>query len=1183
MIHPKNLSYALMILTTFCLMMIHVELTQAQTFDCRNVDVVQEDCEALVALYHSTNGESWTLPDNNWLQTNTICGWKDNSEKGIVACSGTRVTGLDLQSSGLSGSLPSELGNLAQLSKVDLYNNKLSGPLPASLTKLKLTDLDFQKTDLCELDTAAFQTWLGGIGKLTRTNKLCVLQIDKIGPTTIVPGRSITYTIMLTNLSSSTNTTNVVISDSLPNLVTGNDYRQTITLNTGQTFSATISGVVAANAPISSTITNMVSYSYTGGSGSDSVTTRVVQPNREPIFASTPLTMAQVGVAYRYDIQVNDSEKVVISATTRPSWLSFMDQGNNTATLSGTPTITDLGTSTVRLQAVDTTNLSSTVSFSLRVAAPPKFTSTPITTATQDLAYNYQITAADPEVGDSLVISATTRPTWLTVVDKGDGTATLSGTPTGADVGSHEVSLTVTDSAALSDSQAFTINVADVPDPPNITTIPVVTATVSLTYSYVLTFVDLDGDAMLLQATTVPTWLKLVDVTANSARLTGIPTSATLSQLWPIALTVNDTTGLSSSQRFTITVIPNTVPQFMAVSLPRATEAISYSYTLTATDADLGDRLVISRQTLPPWLTLVDTGNGTARLTGRPTNAHVGPDQVISLLAQDLSGLTATLTISLTVHENITPTFRSRPVITGSNKLTYSYRISVTDPDLGDKVSLTAANLPDWLTLTDFGQGAGQLFSPANAVAGSYPIQLMATDLANQTAQQSFTLTIQNDNIPPRFVSRPTTTATVGVTYSYQISTSRATAAITITASTLPAWLTLTDNNDGTAMLSGLPTSEHLGLNQVVLTITDTEGLTDTQTFNINVSALPINLPDGLITTTVSFTEGGKLLAPDGFVHVSIPPQAVTDSIVIGFVYQDSTPDTGTLTVVDKKAFQLIAFVNGVPIDTYRFLLSATLVITYAASDDILTETMSLQWWNGTAWVQDGIQDGLNSGKSLTSQVNHFTLFALLAQQASPRQLAYLPLLLKQEAAVPTPTSTATDVTGPTATATPSVTATPSERPTTQPITPTPTKPVTPNLPDLRVDSFKVIDNGNGSYRLEMTGRNQSATAVPFGNNFYFAVYVDDLNQEPITFWGVQAAWFGPGQGYTVSAELRADEIGSGEHTVFAWIDPYNTVMEQDENNNIISQSVLINGSVKTPTEFRRGGDTPKPTPTVQP
>ncbi len=90
----------------------------------------------------------------------------------------------------------------------------------------------------------------------------------------------------------------------------------------------------------------------------------------------------------------------------------------------------------------------------------PHFTSTPVTSAEIEQLYTYNITASDPNAGDTLSISATTLPGWLTLTDNGDKTAILTGLPTISDVGINEVELLVEDQELLNDTQAFNIIVA---------------------------------------------------------------------------------------------------------------------------------------------------------------------------------------------------------------------------------------------------------------------------------------------------------------------------------------------------------------------------------------------------------------------------------------------------------------------------------------------------------------------------------------------------------------------------------------------------------------------------------------------------------------------------------------------------------------------------------------------------
>lgn len=92
-------------------------------------DLPLTECEALVALFTQTNGSSW-INHTGWLATNTPCSWYG------VTCTSGHVTQLSLNSNGLNGSIPTELGNLAYLLRLSLTGNHLSGTIPTSLGSL---------------------------------------------------------------------------------------------------------------------------------------------------------------------------------------------------------------------------------------------------------------------------------------------------------------------------------------------------------------------------------------------------------------------------------------------------------------------------------------------------------------------------------------------------------------------------------------------------------------------------------------------------------------------------------------------------------------------------------------------------------------------------------------------------------------------------------------------------------------------------------------------------------------------------------------------------------------------------------------------------------------------------------------------------------------------------------------
>ncbi len=100
----------------------------------------------------------------------------------------------------------------------------------------------------------------------------------------------------------------------------------------------------------------------------------------------------------------------------------------------------------------------------LDVNDPPLFTSTPNTAVAARSVYAYEIMVHDEDDADSeLTIDAISVPTWLTLVDHADGTATLSGVPQRADEGTHSLELRVMDDGHASTTQSFLIVVDNFP------------------------------------------------------------------------------------------------------------------------------------------------------------------------------------------------------------------------------------------------------------------------------------------------------------------------------------------------------------------------------------------------------------------------------------------------------------------------------------------------------------------------------------------------------------------------------------------------------------------------------------------------------------------------------------------------------------------------------------------------
>lgn len=129
-----------------------------------------------------------------------------------------------------------------------------------------------------------------------------------------------------------------------------------------------------------------------------------------------------------------------------------------------------------------------------------------------------------------------------------------------------------------------------------------------------------------------------------------------------------------------------------------------------------------------------------------------------------------------------------------------------------------------------------------NGDAGAFNFTATDTFNGSQLVSNIGTVTITVDPTPdiPYFTSTPpTTTYAIGDTYTYNVTVADADhtgAELTITSSNLPSWLTLTDNGDGTAVVTGVvPDAQPYSFDLVV---SDPDTPPNTATQNVQVEGL---------------------------------------------------------------------------------------------------------------------------------------------------------------------------------------------------------------------------------------------------------------------------------------------------------------------------------------------------------
>jgi len=142
------------------------------------------------------------------------------------------------------------------------------------------------------------------------------------------------------------------------------------------------------------------------------------------------------------------------------------------------------------------------------------------------------------------------------------------------------------------------------------------------------------------------------------------------------------------------------------------------------------------------------------------------------------------------------------------------------------------------------------------------------------------------------------------------------------------------------------------------------------------------------------------------------------------------------------------------------------------------------------------------------------------------------------------------------------------------------------------VTDISVVPNppeAGQSATVYVTVKNQGNQAVPYGNNFYVDFYVD---REPAPLirgdidWGVQGLWFGAGESRTLNGSYTFTE---GTHQLWGQADTDNTVVETNENNNVLGVTLDVTslGGGEAPTRPviipTPGAGSPRPTPTPAP
>ncbi|HUE70455.1 MAG TPA: putative Ig domain-containing protein [Pirellulaceae bacterium] len=603
----------------------------------------------------------------------------------------------------------------------------------------------------------------------------------------------------------------------------------------------------------------------------------VEQPNRAPVFTSTPDGSATIGQLFRYDAQATDpdADTLTFDLVVKPAGMA-VDPARGIVVW--VPTADQAGTHEVTLRVQDGRGGVALQSFAVtasRANSTPVITSLPKGPAVVALPWQYQVAAQDAD-GDVITFDLDESPAGMTI-DAATGLVTW--TPAAGQVGDQHVAVRASDGRGASTTQSFDLPVvATAPnDPPTITSSPRGRVRIGDVYLYQTIASDPNGDPLTFSLPIAPAGMT-IDATGL---VTWQPTAEQLGS-HQVQVRVEDGRGGFATQTWSVSVVTQTSnqpPSITSTPPQAATVGRQYAYDAAATDPD-GDPLTWSLDTAPAGMS-IDPARGTIRWV--PTSDQTGEQSVV-VRATDTQGGWATQSFSIITRAvNLPPAINSTPPTTAVVAQLYTYAVRATDPE-SDPLTFSLTTAPAGMTI----DSASGLISwtPTAAQSGSFAVGIQVTDGQGGLATQSYTLVASATatNQPPVITSSPPLVATVAQAYEYAVTAAEPEGqTVLFSLLTAPAGMTI---DPTTGLVEWTPAADQIGLASVTVAAIDPAGNGGTQSFTIDVA--DNNSPPAISST---------------------PSQVVTAGLAYRYDVRASDPDG------DALAFRLDAAPAGMTID----------------------------------------------------------------------------------------------------------------------------------------------------------------------------------------------------------------------------------------------------------------------------
>ncbi|HJQ03232.1 MAG TPA: putative Ig domain-containing protein [Jatrophihabitans sp.] len=601
-----------------------------------------------------------------------------------------------------------------------------------------------------------------------------------------------------------------------------------------------------------------------------------------PVITSADHTTFTAGAAGSFAVTTTAGfpTTTAISETgSLPSGVTFVDNGDGTATLAGTPAAGTGGTYNITITATAVGGLAApaTQSFTLTVQAPPIITSANHATFSEGSAGSFTVTTTAGNPATTTITSTGNLPTGVSFTDNGDGTATIAGTPSLGSQGIYTITITASNGVTPDATQSFTLTVNA---PPAITSVDHATFTVNAAAAFTVTTTGTPTPS-LSETGSLPPGMTFTDNGDGTATLGGTPTSG-----GSFSFTITASNGVlpNATQSFTATV--NASPSITSADHTTFAVGSAGTFTVTTTPGVPATTTITESGSLPSGVSFTDNGDGTATLAGTPA-AGTGGSYPLTFTASNGVLPNSMQTFTLTVTE--------LPAITSADHTTFqvgsagTFTVTTTAGFPAATTVTEVGALPSGVTFTDNGDGSATLAgTPAAGTGGSYPLTITATNTAGHV-DQAFTLTVTASAL---ITSADHTTFAVGSAGTFTVTTAPSATTITETGA-LPSGVSFTDNGDGTATLAGTPAAGSGGSYSITITASNGIPPNATQAFTLTVTELPAITSANHTTFAVGSAGTFTVTTHAGF------PTATTltevGSLPSGVTFTDNGDGTATL------------------------------------------------------------------------------------------------------------------------------------------------------------------------------------------------------------------------------------------------------------------------------------------------